>query len=664
MATSEIILCLCLLLFRVYAQSPLQCPPGCNPTPGANMCSWPTAEDCIFPSPSTPNPRAACACRAGYKATVPGILDTDTTKQWRLPASEGNFRVWVAEGVECNTLCDIWYGEFSCQEVVELPSDCLSNSISTIPPHLPIYSLGDPVAFPSAILRDILRSAAPNTTFNEINQNGSSYFYDGSRLAALYDNTTGQTSFWPKVESLAPASAIRFPFDHFSSYLSNPQIFPSDDTHFTSTEGSKLLGSVNSAGKNSSAAAREYLADIRIERNVSLSSGGYPVVGPGTKGFFSYGSDGNIKSFTHRWRPATMLNATFESIPSEKVNQNILDKLSATNLENATVTSVDFVFYDSGENFIQPAYRFVATLDGPEGATNISYIGYISAVSEPPEALPSLKLPVPQTSPIKPGTNKTNIPRLKSRQSSPVTVGRYPIDNSGTISTDCEADTDSFWSGLAIASIVDHFPFFNLPGFANEQYYWGDVIEYEGNQNSYINSVNLAFQCTHGNIHQFLPNGNEDWVNLADIGSEGGFGSAAGGSLSYWLIKACDVIPTITQYGNKYGDSDTHEAWDVWWDVFSGVHIIAGFSTEALVNDGIELPVSQTIGFGAGVAATWLQTIHQDHSYNSLKPYSDPNWGATYYGQPAVIFPCGHGDDTVFTRDNIGPAGCLTMLWY
>lgn len=112
-------------LYGCLPPPPTQCPAACSPNPGANMCSWPTAQDCIYPSLKVPNPRAACACRAGYKATTPGIADTDTTKQWRLPADEGSFRVWVAEGVACDTLCDIWYGSAPCQEVVELPADCL-----------------------------------------------------------------------------------------------------------------------------------------------------------------------------------------------------------------------------------------------------------------------------------------------------------------------------------------------------------------------------------------------------------------------------------------------------------------------------------------------------------------------------------------------------------
>lgn len=114
-------------LYGCLAPPPPQCPAGCNPASGANTCSFPTAQDCIYPSPFTPNPRAACACRAGYKATAPGISDTDTTKQWRLPADEGNFRVWVAQGVACDTLCDVSTGSDSCQEVLELSADCLHN---------------------------------------------------------------------------------------------------------------------------------------------------------------------------------------------------------------------------------------------------------------------------------------------------------------------------------------------------------------------------------------------------------------------------------------------------------------------------------------------------------------------------------------------------------
>jgi len=108
-------------LYNCPAPNPPKCNPACNPAPGQNKCSIPSAQTCIHPSSTIGNPRAACACAAGFKATKAGIADGDTKKQWRLPAPEGNFRVWVAEEVECNTPC----ADNSCSEVTELSADCL-----------------------------------------------------------------------------------------------------------------------------------------------------------------------------------------------------------------------------------------------------------------------------------------------------------------------------------------------------------------------------------------------------------------------------------------------------------------------------------------------------------------------------------------------------------
>ncbi|KAI9763051.1 MAG: hypothetical protein M1840_000942 [Geoglossum simile] len=104
-------------LYRCLAP---KCPVGCDPH--SNTCSYPSAQDCIYPSPNVAKPRAACACRAGYKANA---ANDDTSKHWRLPADEGNFRVWVAQGVECDTLCSVPWGASSCQEVKELGAECL-----------------------------------------------------------------------------------------------------------------------------------------------------------------------------------------------------------------------------------------------------------------------------------------------------------------------------------------------------------------------------------------------------------------------------------------------------------------------------------------------------------------------------------------------------------
>jgi hypothetical protein len=56
-----------------------------------------------------------CACRAGYRAD--GLLPTDP-KQFRLAFPGQEYRVFVAPGVVCNTLCNNPFpGPISCQEV-------------------------------------------------------------------------------------------------------------------------------------------------------------------------------------------------------------------------------------------------------------------------------------------------------------------------------------------------------------------------------------------------------------------------------------------------------------------------------------------------------------------------------------------------------------------
>jgi len=85
----------------------------CNPNPPDNKCDSSTG--CAY----TAGFGTMCACRPGFKAD--NIRDTDTNNQWRLPypsESGQNHRVWVAHGVQCNTLCNTWFDSTTaCNEV-------------------------------------------------------------------------------------------------------------------------------------------------------------------------------------------------------------------------------------------------------------------------------------------------------------------------------------------------------------------------------------------------------------------------------------------------------------------------------------------------------------------------------------------------------------------
>ncbi|KAH6688422.1 hypothetical protein F5X68DRAFT_231050 [Plectosphaerella plurivora] len=99
------------------------CAQSCNVF--RNKCAV-TAPTCIYPNPQVPNPRAACACRPGFKAD--NVADGDTTKHWRVPVTGQEHRVWVAEGVSCNTQCG-GYGAQSCMEVTMVGADCVGDVV-------------------------------------------------------------------------------------------------------------------------------------------------------------------------------------------------------------------------------------------------------------------------------------------------------------------------------------------------------------------------------------------------------------------------------------------------------------------------------------------------------------------------------------------------------
>jgi len=86
----------------------------CNPNPFFNKCTITTS--CI----GTPN-NNYCACRAGYRANK---LEPTDKRQFRLKFTGQEYRVFVAPGIECDTLCtNPFPGPDSCQEV-PVRADC------------------------------------------------------------------------------------------------------------------------------------------------------------------------------------------------------------------------------------------------------------------------------------------------------------------------------------------------------------------------------------------------------------------------------------------------------------------------------------------------------------------------------------------------------------
>ncbi|KAK4183461.1 hypothetical protein QBC35DRAFT_443328 [Podospora australis] len=88
----------------------------CNPNPFYNKCAITTS--CFN---TLPGNKHYCACRAGYRANN---LSPADPRQFRLAMLGQEYRVFVAPGVECDTLCTSPHpGPGSCQEV-PVKNDC------------------------------------------------------------------------------------------------------------------------------------------------------------------------------------------------------------------------------------------------------------------------------------------------------------------------------------------------------------------------------------------------------------------------------------------------------------------------------------------------------------------------------------------------------------
>jgi hypothetical protein len=314
-------------------------------------------------------------------------------------------------------------------------------------------------------------------------------------------------------------------------------------------------------------------------------------------------------------------------------------QLLAANINaNVTVKAVDLCFYDSGNQFIQPVYRYNATVSHPFGLADDIIVGYVPAGGKEQEPLPSLNPPADQVLPTTTSnrnTTNTNVSRsLRSkRQEGGITVARYAMSND-QYSPQIVVDENAFWNGLSSVS----------SSFINSQYYWDEPFIYESDAQFFINNVNIAFTEGHGNVHYFTTNESEpNWggVSIPTDLPANGYGPGAGGSLAYWIIRACDTISTPIDYS----PADFDQAFDPWWQVFNGMHAVMGYRTNAAVFDNEMGNVGQTLGMGASAVHGWMSA-------------------ALGGGKTSAVTVCGHDDDTVFQVENIGKPGCLQIWWY
>jgi hypothetical protein len=214
------------------------------------------------------------------------------------------------------------------------------------------------------------------------------------------------------------------------------------------------------------------------------------------------------------------------------------------------------------------------------------------------------------------------------------------------------SSANEFLDGLSEAQLVFGSPI----SFTDSQYFWAEPFEFVSDKNNFVNSVHIALNEVHGNWGWFSTrDNNDDGVSLSSIPSTG-YGGGGGGALAYWIIHSCEVIPTQT---------DEATSFDVWWNIFNGLHAVVGYRTEMWIDDDVTGPFGLAIGLGAPVVPAWLNEVASNDSYDDGDTYHDGNRNIDEpMGRASAVAVCGHSDDTANDIGSLGRATCLTEWWF
>jgi Family of unknown function (DUF6345) len=511
---------------------------------------------------------------------------------------------------------------------------------------LPVFEKGDAVLPPFDFVFEIANNVDPNAVFKRLD-NRTLAGYANNTLIAFVDSTTNTSKVFPLLEPLRPGDAAEL--GRVARAIAN-QLAP-NQTLFPTLTSEKLvplapmtLSRSKSFGSGNNTIPEDTLAYVRLQRQFN----GYPVVGPETQAMIAVSADNNIHALAHRWRKAISSNKTINPFCRSQITRAILDQLYplAKRGCHVKVNNVTVAYYDGGSEYFQPVYLFEVTILSTSGypprSLNANLFGYVS-IGESVEPLPELEIqkgPSP-ADPIH-GLKTPKDEALKSRDDI-ITVARYVVRNDDP---DWTNSANAFWENLNQGGAVSGL------SFNNSEYAFAYPLEFVSDQNAYIDSVQIALTEAHGNWGYFTTYQTDaDYVFLTDIAANGGYGSNANGTLAYWIIHSCEVIP---------GQIDEADYLDVWHGIFQGMHSVVGYRTEMFINDGVTTDFGYSVGIGAPVVASWHQAVASASLYQSALTYNDSNTNTEEpYGCASSVSVCDHMDDTATDLDGIADSTCL-----
>jgi len=510
---------------------------------------------------------------------------------------------------------------------------------------LPVLKLGSPWLLKDAFVKPIVRTVAPKGRRKK-SADGSVCTYERKRLAGFTHSRTGASHVFPSLEQLKSGKGLADRAASVAAKLVDDEsLFPRDDTIVTPLAPITLVGSqLSRSGKRTRTG--EYLAYVRFQRRVN----DIPVFGPGHRATVGVAADGSIHAVAHRWRPAATTKRVIAPHSPQKVAKIISTQLAASAGDaDVTVDNVSLAYYDGGGKFLQPVFRYEASIPFPEAngrrPAARRLFGYVS-IGSAPESLPKLGAGPGKKPKAPKGAKPPAAPPPGDR-----TVGRYVVRND---SSEWVTSANEYLAGLRGNFLG--FQFSPSIPFTDSQYYWAYPYLFESDKNSFVNSVQIALNEVHGNWWWFSTrDNNDDGVNLSSIPSSG-YGAGSGGSLCYWIIHSCEVIPTQTDESNSF---------DIWWNIFNGLHAVVGYRTDMWIDDDVTGPFGFFVSLGASFVPAWLNEVASNDSYDDGDTYHDGNRNMDEpMGRASAVAVCGHSDDTANELAPLGRPDCLTEWWF
>jgi hypothetical protein len=125
-------------------------------------------------------------------------------------------------------------------------------------------------------------------------------------------------------------------------------------------------------------------------------------------------------------------------------------------------------------------------------------------------------------------------------------------------------------------------------------------------------------------------------------------------ALKLLILHVCEVI------ASPVDDSCWFERW---FEVFQGLHVVVGYRTIALIQDGVTVNYGAAAAVGNPLISAWMEQIASAPDYvGELK--SSGQGGQHPAGRGAAVAVCGHENDRL--TDLIGQADpqCLIIFWH